>query len=127
LGLPFDPGIIVFMLLFIGGLIYGIYYTQKKKKELLNTALLALAFILIGYASYSIILIRSSYDPPIDENDPEDVISFVSYLKREQYGSRPLLYGQYFDAEVVDQEKGAPVYVRGEKKYEIAIIRSSML
>jgi hypothetical protein len=119
LGLPFDSGIIVFLLLFIGVLIYGIYYSQKKKKELLNTALLAFAFILIGYSSYSIILIRSHYDPPIDENDPENVISFVSYLKREQYGSRPLLYGQYFDADVVDQEKGAPVYAKGEKKYEI--------
>jgi hypothetical protein len=119
LGLPFRSGIIVFMVLFIGGLVYGIHYSQKKKKEVLNTVLLALAFILIGYASYSIVLIRSNYNPPIDENNPENVISFVSYLKREQYGSRPLLYGQYFDAEVVNQEKGAPVYEQGEKKYEI--------
>lgn len=120
LGLPFRSGIIVFLLLFIGLVIYGIYYTQTKGKEFLNTVFLAIAFILIGYSSYSIILIRSNYDPPIDENDPENVISFVSYLKREQYGSRPLLYGQYFDAEVVKQERGAPVYVQGEDKYEIS-------
>jgi hypothetical protein len=120
LGLPFRSGIIVFMVLFIGSLVYGIHYSQKKNKEVLNTALLALAFILIGYASYSVVLIRSNYNPPIDENNPENVISFVSYLKREQYGSRPLLYGQYFDAEVIDQVNGAPVYEQGDKKYEIA-------
>jgi len=119
IGLPFDSGIIIFMLLFGGALIYGIYYSQKKNKVVLNMALLALAFILIGYSSFSVVLIRSNYNPPIDENNPENVVSFVSYLKREQYGSRPLLYGQYFDAEVINQERGAPVYVQGDKKYEI--------
>jgi len=120
IGLPFRSGIVVFMVLVIGVLVYGIYYSQKKGRELLNTSLLALAFILIGYSSYSVVLIRSNYNPPIDENNPENVISFVSYLKREQYGSRPLLYGQYFDADVIDQESGAPVYIQGEKKYEIS-------
>src|SRR5690606_35653736 len=55
----------------------------------------------------------------IDENNPENIISFVSYLKREQYGSRPLLYGQYFDAEITEQERGQPIYVKGKDKYEI--------
>ncbi len=119
IGLPFKSGIIIFMLLFTGSIAYGIYYSQQKNKELLNMALLALSFILIGYSSYALVLIRSNFNPPIDENNPENIISFVSYLKREQYGSRPLLYGQYFDAEVVDQTKGAPVYKQGEDKYEI--------
>jgi hypothetical protein len=82
--------------------------------------LLSLAFILIGYSSYTLVVIRSSYNPPIDENNPEDVMSMVSYLLREQYGSRPLLYGQYFTAETIDQSKGAPVYVKGKDKYVIA-------
>ena len=120
IGLPFRSGIIIFMVLVIAGVVYGIYYSQKKNKEVLNTAFLALAFILIGYSSYSIVLIRSNYNPPIDENNPENVISFVSYLKREQYGSRPLVYGQYFDADVIDQERGSPVYVQGDRKYEIS-------
>lgn len=119
IGLPFKSGIIIFLLLFTGSIAYGIYYSQQKNKELLNMALLALSFILIGYSSYALVLIRSNYNPPIDENNPENIISFVSYLKREQYGSRPLLYGQYFDAEVVDQKTGAPVYMQGEDKYEI--------
>jgi hypothetical protein len=120
LGLPFYSGIITFMLLIGGTIIYGIYSTHVKKQILANTMLLGLAFILIGYSSYAIVLIRSNYNPPIDENNPENIVTFVSYLKREQYGSRPLLYGQYFDAEVVDQVEGAPIYVKGKDKYEIS-------
>lgn len=119
LGLPFNSGIIFFVILFLGGLVYGIRYSIQNNKATLNTMLMSFAFIIIGYSSYSIVLIRSNYNPPIDENNPEDVLSYVSYLKREQYGSRPLLHGQYFTADIVDQEKGAPVYTKGENKYEI--------
>jgi hypothetical protein len=101
LGLPFGSGVIVFSLIIIGALVYGVRYSQQKQKEVLNTFLLSSVFILIGYASYAVIVIRSNYDTPIDENDPSDVMSFVSYLKREQYGSRPLLYGEYYTAEPI--------------------------
>lgn len=120
LGLPFNSGIIFFIALFLGGLVYGIYYSIKSSNATLNTILVSFAFIIIGYSSYSIVLIRSNYNPPIDENNPEDVLSYVSYLKREQYGSRPLLHGQLFTADIVDQKKGAPVYTKGEDKYEIS-------
>ena len=120
IGLPFGSGIILFGLLLIGALVYGIYYSYVKEKVLLNTVLLSFAFILIGYSSYTSMVIRSKYNPPIDENNPENIMSFVSYLKREQYGSRPLLHGQYFDAQIVDQKLGAPIYIKGEKKYEIS-------
>jgi hypothetical protein len=118
-GLPFGSGVIFFALAFLGALIYGIRYSIQHKKHILNTALLCFAFIMIGYSSYAIVLIRSGYNPPIDENNPEEIISFVSYLKREQYGSRPLFKGQYYTAEITGQTKGAPVYMRGEDKYVI--------
>ncbi len=120
IGLPFGSGVIILSLLVIGGIVYGIIYSVKKEKPLLNTAMLCLTFILIGYASYALIVIRSNFNPPIDENNPDNIISVVSYLKREQYGSRPLLYGQYFDAELVDQKEGDPVYERGKSEYVIA-------
>jgi hypothetical protein len=119
-GLPFGSGAAFFTLLIIAGLVWGIRYTQQKAKPVWNTLLLSSAFILIGYASYAIIVIRSNYDTPIDENDPSDVMSFVSYLKREQYGSRPLLYGQYFTARLTEINKGAAEYRKGKDKYEIS-------
>ena len=76
-------------------------------------------FILIGYSSYSLVLIRSNYNPPIDENNPENILNFISYLKREQYGYRPLFRGQYFDAEVVKQEESGVNYKRGIDRYEV--------
>ena len=120
IGMPFGTGIIFFGILLLGALVYGIHYSYVKEKVLLNTALLSLAFILIGYSSYTSLVIRSKYNPPIDENNPENIMSFVSYLKRELYGSRPLLHGQYFDAKLVDQKEGAKVYVKGKDKYEVS-------
>jgi hypothetical protein len=120
LGLPFGSGVAIFSLLSIGGLVYGIYYSIQKNKATLNTALLGLAFILVGYCSYSIILIRAQYNPPINLNNPDDAASFTSYLNMEQYGSgRPLLYGPHFTAEIIDQQNGAPRYVKGKYKYEV--------
>jgi len=120
LGLPFGSGVIFFCLLLLSALIYGIIYSIKKEKVILNTALLALTFILIGYSSYTLVVIRSNYDPPIDENNPENITTFVSYLKREQYGAMPsLLYGPYFTADRIDTKKGDPVYTRVGDKYEI--------
>ncbi len=120
LGLPFGSGVIFFVLVFLGALVYGIIYSIQKQKVTLNTVLVGFAFVLIGYSSYTIVLIRSNYNPPIDENNPENILSYVSYLKREQYGSRPLLHGQYYTAELVNQEQGDPVYVKGKDKYEIS-------
>lgn len=119
LGMPFGSGIIFFTILFLGALIAAIHYSIKHHKAVLNTILLSLTFILIGYGSYALIVIRANAEPVINENDPKDIISFVSYLKREQYGYRPLFHGQYFTASVVDQKEGAPIYAKGENKYEI--------
>ncbi|HEU5292242.1 MAG TPA: DUF2723 domain-containing protein [Cyclobacteriaceae bacterium] len=119
LRLPFGSGVIVFSLIIIGALIYGIRYSQQKQKEVLNTFLLSVTFILIGYTSYAVVVIRSNYDTPISENAPKDIMSFVSYLRREQYGSRPLLYGEYFTAQPIGLKEGAPIYKKGKDRYEI--------
>ncbi|MDQ6482596.1 DUF2723 domain-containing protein [Dyadobacter sp. LHD-138] len=119
LGLPYKSGVIFFIVIFLGSLIWGIIYSQKKAKVLLNTGLLSLAFILVGYACYLMVLVRAEYNPPINENNPNDVLSFVSYLKREQYGSRPLLYGPSFVSRPVNQKRGAPMYRKQDGKYTI--------
>lgn len=120
LGLPFGSGALVFLLLLTAGLFFGIRYTHQKGNPLLNTLLLSTTFILIGYASYGTIIIRSNYNTPINENAPKDVMSFVRYLKREQYGTRPLLKGPYFTAQAIDYQEGGYNYKKGAKNYEKA-------
>ncbi|MTI87534.1 MAG: DUF2723 domain-containing protein [Balneolaceae bacterium] len=90
-------GPLTFIFLFMILIAWGIYYTHKKKYRLANIALICYAMIMIGFSSYSVIMIRSIADPPIDENDPETVEAFISYLKREQYGATPILKGNNFD------------------------------
>ncbi len=119
LGLFFGSGALIFTLMVVSALVFGIFYTHKKNMPVWNTFLLATSFILIGYGSYATVVIRSSYDTLINENAPKDALSFVRYLKREQYGSRPLLYGPYYTARVVDIEYGDPIYSKGKDKYEI--------
>ena len=93
IGLPFNSGTIIYFLLIIAALVGGLYYTRIKGKTILNTAILALVFILIGYSSFFMLVIRANANPPINENDPKDAISLLSYLNREQYGTWPLGYG----------------------------------
>ncbi len=90
-----------------------------------NTALLCMLMLLIGYSSYAVIVIRSSANPPMDQNSPEDIFTLGSYLSRDQYGSRPLFYGQQYTSQVELVKEGeycrpamttgAPVYQRKEK------------
>ena len=132
MGMGFGSGVIAFMALLIGGLAYAIYYSQTTGKNLLNISLLALGFILIGYFSYGVIVIRSQFNPPIDMNDPENVMTFTSYLKREQYGDRPLLKGPNFTAKPQEYKKTSPVYVpgkdaKGKDKYIITDYKTEVV
>ncbi|SMB87981.1 hypothetical protein SAMN00120144_1122 [Hymenobacter roseosalivarius DSM 11622] len=120
MGLPFNSGVLVFLALFLGTIVFGFRYANRTQNQLLNTGLLAFVFILIGYSSYLIVPIRSGFNPTIDENKPDEVLSFVSYLKREQYGDRPLLYGPQFNAQPIAQTQGAPRYIRQGNKYVIS-------
>lgn len=89
------PFLVLFLL--IGLIVFAIYYTQRRGMQLANLVALCVALVLVGYSTYALIFIRSAADPPIDENDPETVEAIVSYLKREQYGSTPLLTGATYD------------------------------
>ena len=105
LGLPFNVGAIFYVFLLIGALIWGVYYTHKKGKVIANTILLGVSVIIIGYSSFAMVVIRSSANPPIDENSPDNVFSLLHYLNREQYGDRPLVYGQYYNAPALSSEE----------------------
>ncbi len=123
MGLPYNTGVLVYAALIIGLILWGIKYTREKKKIVLNTVLLVITMIVIGYSSFAMIVIRSLANPPMDENNPETVFSLLSYLNREQYGDRPLMYGQYYNAPIVDQEAKKPVYIQKDGKYVISTRR----
>jgi len=99
-GLPYFTGFIFYLILVFGALTVGILYTHKRNHSIFNTALLVVTVILIGYSSYAMILIRARANTPINENNPSHVFSLINYLNREQYGDRPLVYGQYYSAPV---------------------------
>ena len=99
-GLPFNSGFFFYLALLVGGLIWGVHYTYKHGKVIGNTILLCVSVIMIGYSSYTMIVVRAFADTPINENDPENVFALINYLNREQYGDRPLVKGQYFSAPI---------------------------
>ncbi|MBN1597454.1 MAG: DUF2723 domain-containing protein [Bacteroidales bacterium] len=118
-GLPYFSGVFIYLIILTGLLIFGISYTHKLKKYIANTIILAVTVILIGYSSYALIVIRSQANPPMDQNNPEHLFSLLSYLNREQYGDRPLIYGQYLNAPGRNAGKGKPVYAPVDGKYKI--------
>lgn len=179
LGLPFNSGLIVFILILAVSLIWGVYesYAEKSRTRMnisflltiallgipfyghgtssvvigivilaliafylfakklnkkyqisartLNTSLLCVMMIMVGYSSYALIVIRSAANTPMDQNSPEDIFTLGEYLGREQYGTRPLFYGQAYSSKVALKpeggycvpvtEVGAPIYGRKEK------------
>lgn len=104
MGLPFGTGTVVFFLLLVAVLVFSLLYTRKKGYKIANTALLGLVMLLIGYGSFATIAIRSNANPPLDENNPENLVTLYAYLKREQYGTWPVAYGQYFNSKLASRE-----------------------
>ena len=178
LGLPFNTGLIVYMVLLVAIVLWSIYETARQRNRrlmnisfllsvgmlgipfynygitsivvgvvvlglllaclnykklghylvsarIMNTTLLCMLMIMIGYSSYAVIVIRSSANTPMDQNSPEDIFTLGTYLSREQYGDRPLFYGPAYTSQVLLRpdgnycvpvsKQGAPVYQRKEK------------
>ncbi|MBN2743121.1 MAG: DUF2723 domain-containing protein [Marinilabiliaceae bacterium] len=120
-GLPFNSGAVFYAFLLIGALVYGLWWTYKNNHLLLNTAITVVTVIILGYSSFAMIIIRSAADPTMDQNSPDEVFALQGYLNREQYGDRPLLYGQYYSSpgKVSDTKKGDPIRIKKNGKYEV--------
>lgn len=118
LGIPFfGTG---FMSVLIGIVLLATLYfllNMKRKdgkmllrKRILNTSLLCMLMLMIGYSSYAVIVIRSVANPPMDQNSPEDIFSLGSYLSRDQYGQTPLFFGQAFTSQPDFDANGQAIY-----------------
>ncbi len=100
-GFPFNSGAIFFMILLIALTFLAIYLTRKKEKVIINTILLSFLMIVVGYSTFAVVVIRSANNPPTNEYQPDNPFTLVRYLAREQYGSKPLLYGESFTSKPV--------------------------
>ena len=123
-GLPFNTGAAFFMTVLLAACFWGLFHTMKKKAVVANTLLLCFTVIVIGFSIFSVVIIRSAAKTPTNEYQPDNPFTLIRYLGREQYGSNPILYGQYFDApyEVVTPKYWAPVgdkYVRADSPGEL--------
>ncbi|NDV46562.1 DUF2723 domain-containing protein [Paludibacter sp. 221] len=120
-GIPFiRTNILVGILIIIGMIVF--FYLRKGKipARWLNTAITMVTVMLIGYSSYTVIVIRSAANPPMDQNSPDNVFALKYYLNREQYGDNPLLYGPVYNAPVKYQPQGnycVPVEKTGKPNY----------
>lgn len=95
--LPFNSGAIFYFLLVIVLIVAGLFITRRKGWIMMNTLILGITAAILGYTTFATVIIRSQANTPMDENNPENLFSLLSYLNREQYGDRPLLFGQYFN------------------------------
>lgn len=122
IGLPFNFGTIFYFVLIIALIVWGLYITAKNNRVILNTAILCFMFIMIGYSSFFMLVIRANANTPINENEPKDAISMLSYLKREQYGSWPIVYGAYYTGKYYDFEDGSPIYAKDKNKGKYVVV-----
>ncbi|MDB5089960.1 MAG: multidrug transporter [Mucilaginibacter sp.] len=120
LGTGFWSGAFVWFLIIAGVLVAGIIYSIRNKKPLMNLAFLCISFVYLGYSSFAYIPIRATANPDLNNSHPDNAFTLYGYLNRIQYGENPLLFGQYFDAKVIDQTEGSTLYRKGKTSYENA-------
>lgn len=126
IGIPFIGSSYLIPVVIVAGLAAWLFLSKKLNIKLMNTTLTALLVIVVGYSSYALILIRATADTPMNQNAPSDIFTLRTYLAREQYGDKPLLYGRTYVSEVkrtnegnmcaAVTHEGSPVWTRIEKK-----------
>lgn len=123
MGLPFIMGNLWIGLFIIAAiLIYFVKIKEELNIRMMSTIMVCLAMMLLGYTTYAVIVVRSAANPPMDQNSPDNVFALKTYLNREQYGDRPLFYGQYYSSEPALKIEGnycRTKVIEGEKTYGI--------
>ena len=120
-GIPFIGESMWIPVIIMIGLIAWLFMAKKLPVRILNLVVMSIFVIFIGYSSYALLLIRASANPPMNQNAPDNVFALASYLNREQYGERPLFYGQTHQSSVVyeidGQGQASPMYDEGRPLY----------
>jgi hypothetical protein len=116
-GLPFNSGTIIALLLIIAFFYFGLRYTRQKVYPFLNTAILCVLFVLIGFSIWMMLPIRANANVVINENKPSDAAEVLAYYNREQYGVNPLFYGPQYTDTFAGLDKDEP-YLDKAPNYE---------
>lgn len=120
-GIPFIGSSMWIPVIIMGGVLAYLFMAKKLPVRILNIVVMSIFVIFIGYSSYALLLIRSSANPPMNQNSPDNVFALASYLNREQYGERPLFYGQTHNSSVVYEADASgqlsPMYDEGTPQY----------
>ena len=120
-GIPFIGESMLIPVIIMGALIAYLFMAKKLPVRILNLVVMSIFVIFIGYSSYALLLIRASANPPMNQNAPDNVFALASYLNREQYGERPLFYGQTHQSSVVyevnDNGEVSPMFKEGKALY----------
>ncbi|MBO5685585.1 MAG: DUF2723 domain-containing protein, partial [Alistipes sp.] len=118
LGLPVNFGMAVFALVLIGGFGWGAWKMHQKGRVVWNIILLSVTMILVGFSSYATVAIRAAANPPMNSNNPNNPHALLSFLNRDQYGNRPLLYGAYYSAPPEGYVEKTPWYLDEDGRYK---------
>jgi Protein of unknown function (DUF2723) len=103
----------------LAGIAIFIWYIADKNRYMLNMILLSVALLLMGFSANALVVIRASANPPLNENNPSNPNNLLYFINREQYGERPLLYGQYFNAPLLEYKDGKARYSVVDGKYNV--------
>jgi len=117
IGLPFDSGTIFVTLVLIAFFYFGLKYTKNKGYIQLNTLVLCILFIFIGFSTWMMLPIRANANTVINENKPSDAAEVLAYYNREQYGVNPLFYGPQYSDTYAGLDKDNP-YIDKAPNYE---------
>ncbi|MCD7962765.1 MAG: DUF2723 domain-containing protein [Rikenellaceae bacterium] len=118
IGTPVNSGLLTFVMALFAACAYLIYLTHKKGKVILNTFFLMFTVVLLGYSSYASVVIRSSVNPPMNSNSPDNPYGLISLLNRDQYGQQPLFFGPYYSSPAIDYKFKTTYHVGDDGKYK---------
>ncbi len=127
LGLPINLGMVLFCAALFTALGWGIWFTHRRGLAVVNTCLLVVTVILIGFSSYATVTIRALTNPPMNSNRPDNPHALLSLLNRDQYGQKSLLYGPHYSAPAVDYATKTTYYVGEDGKYHSAEVLTKTL
>lgn len=118
IGLPYNSGTIIAAIILIGLFYFGLNHTRKKNLVTVNTLVLSVLFIMIGFSSWLMLPIRANADTVINENNPSSARELLAYYNREQYGDANVFYDKYYSVSYNREQDAAQPYKDDKPKYE---------